>query len=1435
VTQAAVFDVDTTNDDPSATACTDAANDCSLRGAILNANTLSEASTINAPAGTYVLSQSGTCTYRVKDSSPGIFTTSQIPLCLSKQIAIQGAGAASTIIDGNQQGHVLFVSADAVAEVRGLTLTNGIGSGFVTNQSGGGGIQNHGTLTLTETVVRDNTLPAGLGAGIHNVGSLTLRRSTVTNNSSSNAEGGGIYNDGLLGGVLTVSESTISNNAVSSHGGGILNRGTATIINSTISGNTTAISGLGGGIGNFGAGNFTAKLTVINSTISGNTSGTSGGGIYNHAGTTVHLNNVTITKNTAGVNSVRGGGGINNGSDGVFTLQNTLIAGNRDLGLLPAPDCSAGVVTSPLTSQGYNLIQDATNCIFNGDTTGNLTGVDPFLGSLADNGGPTQTHALLADSPAIDAGRPAPVPGDGGVACAATDQRGFLRPLGAACDIGAYERFQDESSLHILPKTGGNAGSVTALVYGFNITGGATVKLSRGGEPAIVGNPVGLGGASILSTSFDLTGRPTGPWDVVVTSSDGTSATLPGGFTIEEGRAPELWTDILGLLRPRIGRPARFTVFFGNRGNVDAVGVPLTLSVPAGYAFSVFFSFTPPPPQAGQARDDWSQVPVTVQTDEPSGFANVPLFLPVIPAGFTGSLQIELTPPEDGPLSSLILANFGDPIFNPDLDPEVVSNGVAGAQAYLQGFDVTIPSALIPDLEQYATTQYQQVVERGRTAFIASLGTQLQMYSISHLHFDLVFFAAAQSAESPQASATPEATSDWLSATSRFLIALLSKLGPAEAEAQGQASPAVPCTGGVIGEGESCTPAEKIFPPDIPPPPGCNLKDPSTFKKCKPTEDHCNALGTHKVVKTSDGAFCTPEKPPRNCPRGNIDNPLLGTGNAACKIWPIAPRGSIDPNDKMGSLGVTPAQFLVSATPLSYAVFFENLETATAAAQEVVITDQLDVNTMDLDTFSLGPISFGDITAVPAPGVQQYTGGVDLRPERNLIVTIHASLDKNTGVLTWRFTSIDPDTGQLTEDPDAGFLPPNVNPPEGDGSVVFTVEPKAGLATNTTICNQASIVFDVNEPIVTPEWCNTIDDTPPSSQVLALAPTQSSPSFPVEWSGTDTGSGIADYTIFVSENGGPFTAFLIDTPDTSAMFTGQTGKTYAFYSVARDAVGHEEEPPPTADTQTVIAGLDQCPDDPDKTEPGVCGCGVADTDSDGDSTPDCNDGCSNDPNKTAPGVCGCGVADTDSDSDGTPDCNDGCPTDPSKNALGICGCGVADTDSDGDGTPNCNDACPNDPQNDVDGDGVCGNVDNCPDDSNSDQADADGDGIGDVCEEVTFQFSGFFPPVDNLPTMNVVKAGSAVPMKFSLNGNHGLDIFAVGYPKSQAIACDSTSPPDSIEETVTAGSSSLSYDASTDQYIYVWKTSKSWAGNCRQLVIELSDGSSHMANFKFTK
>jgi hypothetical protein len=129
--------------------------------------------------------------------------------------------------------------------------------------------------------------------------------------------------------------------------------------------------------------------------------------------------------------------------------------------------------------------------------------------------------------------------------------------------------------------------------------------------------------------------------------------------------------------------------------------------------------------------------------------------------------------------------------------------------------------------------------------------------------------------------------------------------------------------------------------------------------------------------------------------------------------------------------------------------------------------------------------------------------------------------------------------------------------------------------------------------------------------------------------------------------------------------------------------------------------------------------------------------------------------------------------------------------------------------------------------------------------EVHYEFSGFFEPVDNKDAsgnfiLNTVKAGSAVPVKFSLGGNQGLNVLAPGTatspnPKSEAVNCTTSGTEDVVEETMNAGGSSLSYDASANQYTYVWKTDKTWATTCRLFTLTLSDGTLHQAKFKFAK
>jgi Bacterial Ig-like domain (group 3) len=116
--------------------------------------------------------------------------------------------------------------------------------------------------------------------------------------------------------------------------------------------------------------------------------------------------------------------------------------------------------------------------------------------------------------------------------------------------------------------------------------------------------------------------------------------------------------------------------------------------------------------------------------------------------------------------------------------------------------------------------------------------------------------------------------------------------------------------------------------------------------------------------------------------------------------------------------------------------------------------------------------------------------------------------------------------------------------------------------------------------------------------------------------------------------------------------------------------------------------------------------------------------------------------------------------------------------------------------------------------------------------QVIYNFTGFFDPVENPPTFNLVKSGRAVPIKFSLNGDRGMDIFAAGYPLSIEIECTSDTV-NNVENTLNDSTSSLSYDSTANQYNYVWKTEKSWSGSCRQLIVGLVDGQTYMLNFMF--
>jgi VCBS repeat-containing protein len=287
---------------------------------------------------------------------------------------------------------------------------------------------------------------------------------------------------------------------------------------------------------------------------------------------------------------------------------------------------------------------------------------------------------------------------------------------------------------------------------------------------------------------------------------------------------------------------------------------------------------------------------------------------------------------------------------------------------------------------------------------------------------------------------------------------------------------------------------------------------------------------------------------------------------------------SRDPNGIQGPRGAGQKLYVQGTTQLSYTIFFGNEPNATASAQQVIVNDPFDPSIVDLSTLSLGPVTIGNRTVSVPLSQANLSVDLDLRPVSNLIVRINAALNQSTNTLVWQFTSIDPNTGIPTTNPQDGFLPPDTTPPLGEGSVFFTIMPKQGLSTGTPITDQASITFDANPAIKTPIWTNTIDSTQPTSHVVPLPLTEQAKTFTLQWSGTDVGSGIQGYGIFVSENGQPYRLWQGLTNATSAVFNGTIGSSYAFFSRAIDNAGNVENVKLTPDTSTLVTGsVDKTP------------------------------------------------------------------------------------------------------------------------------------------------------------------------------------------------------------------------------------------------------------------
>lgn len=316
-----------------------------------------------------------------------VLTSGELALGTNGELSILGTGANKLTVSGGNSSRVFANSANSKALLKGLRITAGNAAG---------------------------TSPVGSGGGIANFGELTIEESAVHANAAGDGNGGGVYNEG----ILRIIRSTVSNNS-----------------------SLDTTNGDGGGIYS-----LTGTLDITNSTISGNGAFNRGGGIWNGNGI-LELTNATVSNNSANAE----GGGIYQDTGNYFSLKNTIAAGNSN-GI--SPDVRGDAVSMGNNLLGVNQGSTGFPAGFpngNGDRVGTIgSPLNPMLAALSNYGGTTETHALLAGSPAQDGGDNCVITGNCLVAKPlpssldsllpiSTDQRGFTRPQGFAVDIGAYE------------------------------------------------------------------------------------------------------------------------------------------------------------------------------------------------------------------------------------------------------------------------------------------------------------------------------------------------------------------------------------------------------------------------------------------------------------------------------------------------------------------------------------------------------------------------------------------------------------------------------------------------------------------------------------------------------------------------------------------------------------------------------------------------------------------------------------------------------------------------------------------------------------------------------------------------------------------------------------------------------------------------------------
>jgi len=730
--------------------------------------------------------------------------------------------------------------------------------------------------------------------------------------------------------------------------------------------------------------------------------------------------------------------------------------------------------------------------------------------------------------------------------------------------------FEIKGVEYFTPDSAGIGGDAILKIFGGGLDANTKVTLKKG---TIELTPVHLNTFKNnvqLHAVFDLHLAERGTYDVIIEIKGQDPLVYPGAFKVNAFRYPYTYSEIVSPWRMRTNLNTNLKLVVGNKGNVMASGVLVTVIWPKSVELK-FDTKWFKPPTTGNYVVSASDATFNFKWDDIQHFYNDAhnnavtaidtfngkpydgylklILIPRIAAGSTYEIPLIAKTTSTG------VINFITYTFKPNLFGSCGSGSWMDASENMAVESIDLLDKLVstsPVLEK-SPVGWLTKATKGTTKHMANLGQAMGAF------YNYATGVTNSIDESLPADYMSNVEAGNAQVAGAILDVAVDKIVDKGADGlfKGQSDQ----LGNFLAKNPNATSSTIDFAKS-------NLKDINDIRQLVK-----DAYKNTKDIKDLNEKLNRLEELLKDCPelkdqvkdlRENLNKDM---NLRDPKNTTTSSVNSFDPNEIIGPVGVGANQYVLKHDRQNFTITFENMSTATAAAQIVSIYDTLDVSKFDLSSFEFTNLTIANRTFVVPKGRQEFV--LDDSLSFDMRVRINGRLDRSSGIVSWQFTAIDPATGDIPVF--EGFLPPNKKMPEGEGSVSYTLLLKQSLADGTVIKNRASIIFDQNEPIITNTWQNIVDALPPVSTVRATR-VEGSREIHLTFTGSDASSGIANYDIYIQEEGGEWQAFGNAYDDTETILA-DSSKQYNFYVLANDNVGNKEAKNPRVEITVGITKL----------------------------------------------------------------------------------------------------------------------------------------------------------------------------------------------------------------------------------------------------------------------